>query len=372
MKRKPLVPKLQLTLRGINGNAGREALASRHEVHEAGASAAVFPSWSLGTSVNYRFWLLSLALIAMLVAFIRPSQNQLRPIYNYTFIIDITRSMNAADYQIDGQAVSRLAYVKHSLRGLLAKLPCQSKVGLGLFTERRSALLFEPIEVCQGFNEIDTALANVDWRMAWAADSRIASGLLNTLQMLEKLDTHVIFITDGQEAPPVNPRYRSDFAAIKGKMQGMVIGVGGLQAVPIPKFNNKGEPDGFYRPDDVPHRSTFGESDLNPEKIQGYNARNAPFGSEAAVGSEHLSALQEGYLQALSTEAGLHYQRLTDVEGLVKALQIPEFAKQTNTAVDVRWQMAMLALGALAFIYVPITKVRREQSQLSKRPMRTR
>lgn len=305
---------------------------------------------------NHRFWLLSLAFIAMLVAFIRPTQNQPRPIYNVTFIIDITRSMNAADYQLDGQTVSRLEYVKHSLRGLLAKLPCQSKVGLGLFTERRSTLLFEPIEVCQGFNEIDTALAQVDWRMAWAADSRIAIGLLNTLQMLEKLDTHVIFITDGQEAPPVNPRYRSDFAAVKGKAKGMIIGAGGLQAVSIPKFNNKGEPDGFYRPDDVPHRSTFGESDLNPEKIQGYNARNAPFGNDSSLGSEHLTALQESYLQALSAEAGLRYQRLTDAEALAMALQIPEFAGQKIAAVDVRWQMALAALGLVVLVYMRITR----------------
>ncbi|MDD2724147.1 MAG: VWA domain-containing protein [Methylovulum sp.] len=305
---------------------------------------------------NYRFWLLTLALTAMLTAFIRPTQNQPRPIYNYTFIIDITRSMNAADYQLDGQAVSRLDYVKHSLRGLLAKLPCQSKIGLGLFTERRSTLLFEPIEVCQGFNDIDTALAQVDWRMAWAADSRIASGLLNTLQMLEKLGTHVVFITDGQEAPPVNPRYHSDFAAVKGKAKGMVIGAGGLQAVPIPKFNHKGEPDGFYRPDDVPHRSTFGEADLNPENIQGYNARNAPFGSEAAAGSEHLSALQESYLQILSEEAGLHYQRLTTLDDLATALQIPDFAVQKTIAVDVRWQAAMLALGLCVLVYVRIVR----------------
>ncbi len=305
---------------------------------------------------NHRFWLLSLACIAMLVAFIRPTQNQPRPIYNVTFIIDITRSMNAADYQLDGQTVSRLEYVKYSLRGLLAKLPCQSKVGLGLFTERRSTLLFEPIEVCQGFNEIDTALAQVDWRMAWAADSRIAIGLLNTLQMLEKLDTHVIFITDGQEAPPVNPRYRSDFAAVKGKAKGMIIGAGGLQAVSIPKFNNKGEPDGFYRPDDVPHRSTFGESDLNPEKIQGYNARNAPFGNDSSLGSEHLTALQESYLQALSAEAGLRYQRLTDAEALAMALQIPEFAGQKLAAVDVRWQMALAALGLVVLVYMRITR----------------
>jgi len=318
------------------------------------------------TIQNFRFWLLALALLAMLMAFIRPSQNQPRPIYNYTFIIDITRSMNAADYQLDGQTVSRLDYVKHSLRGLLAKLPCQSKVGLGLFTERRSTLLFEPIEVCQGFNDIDTALAQVDWRMAWAADSRIASGLLNTLQMLEKLDTHVVFITDGQEAPPVNPRYRSDFAAVKGKAKGMIIGAGGLQAVPIPKFNNKGEPDGFYRPDDVPHRSTFGKSDLNPEKIQGYNARNAPFGNDTSAGNEHLSALQESYLQALSAEAGLHYQRLTNVDDLVMALQIPEFAKPINTAVDVRWQAALAALSLITLVYMWITRKQTNNKQLKR------
>jgi mxaL protein len=318
------------------------------------------------TIQNFRFWLLALALLAMLMALIRPSQNQPRPIYNYTFIIDITRSMNAADYQLDGQTVSRLDYVKHSLRGLLAKLPCQSKVGLGLFTERRSTLLFEPIEVCQGFKDIDTALAQVDWRMAWAADSRIASGLLNTLQMLEKLDTHVVFITDGQEAPPVNPRYRSDFATVKGKAKGMIIGAGGLQAVPIPKFNNKGEPDGFYRPDDVPHRSTFGESDLNPEKIQGYNARNAPFGNDTSAGNEHLTALQESYLQALSAEAGLRYQRLTDAEALAMALQIPEFAGQKIAAVDVRWQMALAALSLIALVYVRIIRIKINNKQLKR------
>ncbi len=113
----------------------------------------------------------------------------------------------------------------------------------------------------------------------------------------------------------------------------------------------------------MPHRPTFGESDLNPEKIQGYNARNAPFGSEAAVGNEHLSALQENYLQTLSTEAGLHYQRLTTVAGFAKALQISEFATQNTTAVDVRWQAALVALCLLVLVYVRIV---RKQSKLLK------
>jgi len=136
----------------------------------------------------------------------------------------------------------------------------------------------------------------------------------------------------------------------------MIIGAGGLQAVAIPKFNNKGEPDGVYGPDDVPQRSTFGESDLNPEKIQGYNARNAPFGSEAALGVEHLSALQESYLQELSVEAGLHYQRLTTLDELAKALQIQDFAVQKDIAVDVRWQAAMVALGLCVLVYVRIVR----------------
>jgi len=304
-----------------------------------------------GLHKDYRFWCLALALAAMLALFIHPEEPQMRPVYNLTFIVDITRSMNAEDYRLDDKPVSRLHYVKHTLRELLAKLPCRSKVGLGVFTERRSTLMFEPIEVCSGFAELDAAIAGLDWRMAWAADSRIANGLLSALEILQHGDAKVVFVTDGQEAPPVNPRYRSDFSAIKGKLDGMILGVGGLQPVPIPKFNAKGEAAGFYSADDVPQRSTFGESDLNPEKIEGYDARNAPFGRAAATGSEHLASLREPYLQQLAAEAGLRYERLTDADALSEALQKPGFAVQKQVAADVRWQAALAALALLLPIY---------------------
>jgi mxaL protein len=304
-----------------------------------------------GLHKDYRFWCLALALAAMLALFIHPEEPQMRPVYNLTFIVDITRSMNAEDYRLDDKPVSRLHYVKHTLRELLAKLPCRSKIGLGVFTERRSTLMFEPIEVCSGFAELDAAIAGLDWRMAWAADSRIASGLLSALEMLQHGDAKVVFVTDGQEAPPVNPRYRSDFSAIKGKLDGMILGVGGLQPVPIPKFNAKGEAAGFYSADDVPQRSTFGESDLNPEKIEGYDARNAPFGRAAATGSEHLASLREPYLQQLAAEAGLRYERLSDADALNEALQTPGFAVQKQVAADVRWQAALAALALLLPIY---------------------
>jgi mxaL protein len=305
------------------------------------------------TLKDYRTWCLLLAALAMLVLFLYPSKPQKMPIYNYTFIIDITRSMNATDYQLDNQAVSRLNFVKQTLRELLRNLPCESKVGLGLFTERRSTLLFEPLEVCSAYTEIDTVISKVDWRMAWAADSNIAKGLLSTLEMLQKSDSSVIFITDGQEAPPINPNYQTDFSTVKGQAKGMIIGVGGLQAVPIPKFDSQGKQNGFYAQDDVPHRSTFGQSNLDPSQIKGYNARNAPFGSEAAAGNEHLSALQEVYLEKLAAESGLSYARLTDLKNLGEALKNPKLPTEKIVQTDIRWQSALLALLLLSLVYLP-------------------
>ncbi|MEQ1531630.1 MAG: vWA domain-containing protein [Methylococcales bacterium] len=302
---------------------------------------------------DYRAWFLMLALLTMLILFAFPLSQQKRPVYSYIFVIDITRSMNAVDYKDREQSLSRLQFVKQNLRELLLKLPCQTKVGLGLFTERRSTLLFEPLEVCSAYAEIDAAISQIDWRMAWAADSNIAKGLFNTLDMLKNRDSAVIFVTDGQEAPPVNPNYATDFSALKSKVKGMIIGAGDLVAVPIPKFNAQGQPTGFYGQDDVPHRSSFGQSNLDPAQIEGYNARNAPFGSKAATGNEHLSALQETYLQKLANESGLAYSRLTDLPTLQENLQIPELADWQVVTVDIRWRMAGVALLLLVLVYVP-------------------
>ncbi len=302
---------------------------------------------------DYRFWCLALALLSMMALFVFPVSLQKSPVYNYVFIVDITRSMNATDYEYQDKNISRLQFVKQSLRELLTKLPCQSKVGLGLFTERRSTLLFEPLEVCSSFAEIDTAISQIDWRMAWAADSSIAKGLLSTLEMLKNLDSSIVFITDGQEAPPVNPSYQADFATIKGKAKGLILGAGGLLAVPIPKFNAQGEPAGFYLQDDVPHRSTFGQSNLDPASIEGYNARNAPFGSKAALGNEHLSALQETYLQKLAAESGLSYARFNEMPALLAALQTPALSTSKLIPVDTRWRMASLALISVLLVHFP-------------------
>ncbi len=301
---------------------------------------------------DYRLWCLTIALTLMLVTFLHPKDNQDIPVQRLIVIVDITRSMNAEDYSVDGKAVSRLAYVKQALRELLLKLPCQSTFGLGLFTDRRSTLLFEPIEVCSGFNELDSSIAALDWRMAWAADSRIASGLLSTLAMLKGRKETVLFMTDGQEAPPINTKYRTNFSEVKDKFNGLLVGIGGLQPVPIPKYNYKGERQGNYQPEDVPHRSSFGSSDLNPEKIEGYDARNAPFGSAEVIGNEHLSALNETYLKQLSNEIGFSYHGLNNLDSLFTTLQNEPYQVKVRTQTDIRWRLVLVAIFFLIVMWL--------------------
>lgn len=275
-----------------------------------------------------------------------------QPVFDYIAVVDITRSMNVEDYRIDGVPLSRLEFVKRALREAVAGLPCGSRFGLGVFTERNSALLFEPIETCAGFPAIAAALDRLDWRMAWAADSRIAAGLLNTLESLSRYDADLVFITDGQEAPPLNPRYRTRFDAVRGKMRGLMLGAGGLVPMPIPKFDEAGRQTGFVAPDEVPHRPTFGLSDMAPEQIEGYHARNAPFGNASGQETEHLSALREDYLRQLADESGLEYRRLLSGEGLDHALLRPVSAKTARVRADISGWPAGLALAALAAAYL--------------------
>jgi mxaL protein len=292
------------------------------------------------------------ALFLAVLACLPVQQRRAEPVFAFIAVVDITRSMNVEDYRAEGRAVSRLEFVKQALRRLAAELPCGSRFGLGAFTERSSALLFEPIETCAGYPAIAEALEKLDWRMAWAADSRIAAGLLATLETLGRYDANLVFITDGQEAPPLNPRYRASFEAVRGRMKGLLVGAGGLAPMPIPKFDESGRRLGFVAPDEVPQRSTFGLPELPPEEIEGYHARNAPFGNREAAGAEHLSALREDYLKQLAAESGLAYHRLESAEDLRHALSRPEFAKSAEVMADLRGLPAGLALAALAAAYL--------------------
>jgi mxaL protein len=298
-----------------------------------------------------RLGLLAAALIAIGIALTHPTWTSPRAAYDLMFIVDITGSMNARDYMLDGRPASRLQAVKRRLRELIAQLPCGSRAGLGIFTERRSFLLFEPVELCGNFAAVDGAIAALDWRMAWEGDSHIASGLYSAIDVAGKVGADAVFLTDGHEAPPLPHSGGPSFEGEPGKVKGLIIGVGGPTPVPIPRFDDEGHEIGFWSMTDVPQENRSGPPPPDASSRPGYNPRNAPFGAEIATGNEHLTFVHEEYLQTLARTAGLGYMRLADGVDVETALAGYARRRRIETQVDLRPAPAAVALLALVVIF---------------------
>lgn len=224
-------------------------------------------------------------------------------------VVDITQSMNVRD--IDGE--SRLDAAKAAIGALLSRLPCGARVGLGVFTERRSLTLIAPVEVCAAYAPLTEAVSGLDWRMAWEGDSMIARGLHHALDRAAALDAGLVFLTDGHEAPPPPysgpPRYEGP-GAPRG---GVIVGVGGIEPAPIPRFDDFGREVGFWRPSDVQHApSRMGPPPPDASSRPGWHPRNNPYGESDLQGAEHLSALRLSYLLSLAEPLGLGVTTLAD------------------------------------------------------------
>lgn len=287
------------------------------------------PSFAM-PSLNrgWRFWSLSAACILLAASLARPTLSVGQPVYRYLFVIDISQSMNARDYHQDGLPADRLGYVKASLRDALLGLPCGSEVGLGLFTTRNSQVLFEPLEVCGHLPLIAETLEHIDWRMAWAADSHIARGIYTGLREAAARgpDTRLVFFSDGQQFPPEPAP--PPFDGKPGATGGLIVGIGGAQPVPIPRLDKDNQPQGVWEYRDL--RDFLPPADMPQDSAQPY-----------------LSRLDETALRELAAITGLGYLRLESPQGLARALLDPGLATKQKVEVDVRWLLALLALGLL-------------------------
>ena len=214
-------------------------------------------------------------------------------------VLDITQSMAVTDRSIDTpeggrRTVSRLAFAQDRLGALLARLPCGTRVGWGVFSAHRSFVLMAPAEVCANFQELGRTLVHIDSKMAWAGNSEIAKGLDSALLTVKDLaaGTRLVFVTDGQEAPPLNAAHRPGFHTEPGDVPGLILGVGGDEPAPIPRLDPQGRRVGTWRATDVPQvdpRSADAATGVLPRPVVG-----------ATPGREHLSALREDYLRLLA------------------------------------------------------------------------
>ncbi|HEX7439285.1 MAG TPA: vWA domain-containing protein [Caldimonas sp.] len=301
-------------------------------------------------------WLLGAAALTLAASFLNPGVTMKRSLFEHVIVLDVTQSMNVTDAQLDGKPVSRLAFAKHALRQSLLQLPCGSKVGWAIFTEYRSFLLFAPVEVCANLTELRSTLARIDARMAWSGNSEIAKGVHSAIGIAGQLPgkPSLVFVTDGQEAPPLNPRYRPAFDDKPGEVSGLIVGVGDPLPSPIPKTDPQGRPLGFWRADEVmqtdPRSQGRGASVIG-ETLADDRAGAAAPTLGATPGNEHLSSLREGYLRLLAGEQGLAFFRLHSAQELAGALMSPALAKPVPVRTDGRVVLAGLAFCLLLARY---------------------
>lgn len=299
-----------------------------------------------------RLWALLAAAALTCLALVVPRVTLTRNVYDLFAVVDITGSMNTRDMTVAGEPASRLDASKAALERLLADLPCQSRLGLGVFTERRSFLLFNPVEVCENFAPLETAIQELDWRMAWEGDSMVAKGFYHAMTVAEDLKADLVFVTDGHEAPPLpGGGMLPDFEGTPGKVKGLVLGVGGRDKVPLPKFDDEGHEIGTYGADEVPQENRSGPPPPDAHLRPGYHPKWAPFGTDPPAGDEHLTSVRSEHLEAMAAKAGFAHVDLIDARDLLDAISTRAHARPVEVAVDIRPLPAALALALLVGLY---------------------
>jgi mxaL protein len=304
-------------------------------------------------------WLVLAGCALLAATFLYPHLMLPQPRYRVLFVLDVSQSMNTTDVALRGEPASRIAMARELVRQALRELPCGSRAGVGLFTEYRSFLLLEPVEVCANYGELASALDRLDYRMAWAGGSEISKGVFFALRIAKALEppAALVFLTDGHEAPPLHPKLRPQYDGTPGEVRGLLVGVGGDALVPIPKFGVDGKPLGYWAADEVLQTDVYsrgrGGSVAGEAMVdQDDTAREGG----PPVGSEHLSSLKEPHLRQLAGDLGLSYHRLESGAGLVAALGRADLAQETPATIDLRGALALAALVALVVLFLARTR----------------
>jgi mxaL protein len=280
----------------------------------------------------------AIAFVLLVAAVFMPMLKTPRAAYDYLVVFDITQSMNVVDYELDGAPTSRLTFAREAVRRTLSKLPCGSRIGWGVFAEYRTLVLLAPIEVCENYNDLLSSLDRIDGRMRWGNASEISKGVFWAIRGARDVGGRpkVLFLTDGQEAPPVEGEGLAMFDDLKrGDIGGWLMGVGGYSPRPIPRTDADGRPMGYWHADEVVQRDP--------------NSAGRP----TAATHEQLSEVREPYLRKLARQVGFEYQHLSTIDSVREAMLTPRFAETRRAPTDFAWVVAAVALLALLIGHWP-------------------
>ncbi len=275
-----------------------------------------------------------------------PRTDRTVKVMDLLFVIDITQSMDVVDTELNGETVSRLTWARAYTKQVLQQLPCGSHVGLAAFSESRSLVLINPVEICQSYNDLTHMLAKIDGSMAWALSSEVSKAVFGAIDQAKLMDPSpdVVFITDGHEAPPLHSELYPKYKKKLGDVSGMFVGVGGQELLPIPKHDFDGKPDGFWQENDVMHEDVYASLRNDPASERGLRPR-----------TEHLSSQKVTHIRDLAKR--LNFDAIispNQPSAVINALQ--NKVKTRDQVVSYNWApwFASIALVLLVLLYFPI------------------
>src|SRR6218665_900269 len=233
----------------------------------------------------------------------------------------------------DAAPITRLAYTRALLRRVVRELPCGHSAGVGVLPERKTLVLMAPVEVCAHYAALDDVLTNLDWRMAWAADSHIFYGTYSALAQIRQHwpGTPLALFPAAHQAPPIFPGREPRFDRSANSPAGALFGVGGLQPQPVPRTGAQGQTIGYWTQEETAAFASPGAQPAIPapdsERMAAARAhpphpphRTRPQRPPSA-GTEHLSGRRDEVLARIAEITGLQVHTASDAGTVVSALQ---------------------------------------------------
>jgi mxaL protein len=285
-----------------------------------------------------------LSLLLVMAALWLPSIKRDVQIMDALFVIDITDSMNVEDAVISGNTVSRLDWAKEFTRRALLDMPCGAHAGLAIFSESRSLILMNPVEVCASYHDLTRMLNAFDPHMAWARSSEVSKAVYTAIRQAKEIDPEptIVFLTDGHESPPLHESLFPKFDGKPGEIHGVMVGVGGEDLLPIPKTNEAGEIEGVWGVNDVMHQDVYAS-------LQADTTLNVP-----QKRTEHLSSQKRAHLQTLADRVGFDYVSSPTKPGkLVDAIRAQSETRPQTIDYDLYTWLAGIALILFLLVYLP-------------------
>ena len=282
---------------------------------------------------------LCLSVIFLILGLIKPKVSIERDIYNYIFVVDISQSMLTKDMSINEEKVSRLAYSKKLLQGILGQLPCKTNISVAMFAGVSVAATYTPINVCDNFSSINSTIEHLDWRSVWSGNSRIRKGFISLARLIRSFpqSARVVFLTDGEEAPKLHAFNTSDLSQFQGEADWLLVGIGSEKGEAIPKYDSENQLIGYWSNESFalqPGIAQISESNIG--------ARNDSIAFSES--DRYISKLDEKYLKEISLMIKGQYVRGESVNSVISKMNKIPPSWRDNSELSLRNIFVTLSL----------------------------